>query len=111
MFVISFVSKSAFKQCGGNIECPDRVSFCYHVCFFRCYIGNPRAECCGNRFTGIECCLTNCLPYRRHQYITFIIMVETLELCGPQLNQIDHEVRPNEMHEIIGKGNGEREGR
>ena len=27
-----------------NMECPDWISFCYHVCFFWCYIGNPRAR-------------------------------------------------------------------
>ena len=39
-----------------------------------------------------------------------IIMVKTLELCGPQVNQIDDEIRPNKMHEIVEKGKGEREG-
>ena len=30
-------------------------------------------------------------------------MVKTLELYSPQVNQIDNEVRPNKMHEIVGK--------
>jgi hypothetical protein len=38
------------------------------------------------------------------------IMVKTLELCSPQVNQIDDEIRPNKMHEIVGKGKGKRKG-
>jgi hypothetical protein len=44
-------------------------------------------------FTSIVCHLTNCLSYHRHQYIILIIMVKTLELSSPQVNQIDNEIR------------------
>jgi hypothetical protein len=37
-------------------------------------------------------------------------MVKTLELCSLQVNQIDDEIRPNKMHEIVGKGKGKRKG-
>ena len=37
-------------------------------------------------------------------------IVSHVEISGPQMNQIDNEVRPNKMHEIIGKGKGERQG-
>jgi hypothetical protein len=37
-------------------------------------------------------------------------MVKTLELCSPQVNQIDDEIRSNKMHKIVGKGKGKRKG-
>ena len=73
-------------------------------------LGTLEPNAAGIILPALNVAFANCLPYHRHQDIILIIMIKTLELTSPQVNQIDNEVGPNKMHEIIGKGKGEREG-